>query len=138
MSDVIKALYNIQENELESQDPQKCFLLSAWQRLCLMLQKELVPYIEMLAPSLLKLAASVPGISISTAKNGTTVDLEKAARELTETTMPDKEEKRKMIHVTTTDIEEKEAAINMLGVLIDELGGYLDKYVESFSQIGQI
>ncbi len=135
MGDVIKALYNIQEHELESQDPQKCFLLSAWQRLCLMLKSELVPYTEMLVPSLLKLAASVPGISISTAKNGTTVDLEKAAKELTETSMPDKEGKRKMVHVTTTDIEEKEAAINMLGVMIDELGGYLDKYVESFSQI---
>ncbi len=134
MKEVIQALYQIQENELASQDPQKSFLMSAWQRLCLILKKELVPYIELLIPSLLRLAASVPGLSIGTNKEHT-VELEKAAQELSETTMPDKEERRKMVHVTTTDIEEKEAAINMLGVLIDELGGYLDKYVESFSQI---
>ncbi len=134
MNDVIRAMYQIQENELESQDPQKCFLLSAWQRLCLILKKDMVPYMEMLIPSLLKLAASVPGLSIGTNKDAT-VELEKAARELSETGVPEKEEKRKMVHVTTTDIEEKEAAINMLGVLIDELGGYLDRYVENFSQI---
>ena len=134
MKQVIETLYHIQEFELESQDPQKSFLLSAWQRLCLILKKDLVPYIELLIPSLLKLAASVPGISISGAKHGP-VDLEKAARELMETTVPSKEEKSKMIHVTTTDIEEKEAAINMLGVLIDELSEFLDRYVESFSKI---
>jgi len=132
--DVIEVLYQIQESELDSQDPQKCFLLSSWQRLCLMLKEELVPYVELLVPSLLKLAASVPGIAISTMEERT-VDLEEAIEELNSTTLPSPEEKRKMIYLTTTDIEEKEAAINMLGTLAEELGGYLDKYVERLSEI---
>ena len=131
---VIEALYQIQENELESQDPQKSFLLSAWQRLCIILKEDLVPYVELLVPSLLKLAASVPGISISTIKDSTT-DLEEAAKELTSTNVPTEEEKRKMIHVTTVDIEEKEAAINMLSIMIDELAGHLDKYISKISEI---
>ena len=131
---VIEALYQIQENELESQDPQKSFLLSAWQRLCIILKEDLVPYVELLVPSLLKLAASIPGISISTIKDST-IDLEEAAKELTSTNVPTEEEKRKMIHVTTVDIEEKEAAINMLSIMIEELSGHLDKYIERISEI---
>ena len=45
---VIKLLYHIQENELEVQDPQRLFLISAWQKLCVLLKQELIPYVEFL------------------------------------------------------------------------------------------
>eukprot|EP00826_Nyctotherus_ovalis_P061546 TRINITY_DN8768_c0_g5_i1.p1 TRINITY_DN8768_c0_g5~~TRINITY_DN8768_c0_g5_i1.p1 ORF type:complete len:801 (+),score=321.58 TRINITY_DN8768_c0_g5_i1:132-2534(+) len=131
---VIKTLYNIQEHELESQDPQKYFLLNAWERLCLVLKEDLVPYIDQLMPSLLNLAATVPGLTISTMRNST-MDLENAVKQLTSTELPSAEEKRKMVHVSTTATEEKESAIAMLRVMVDELGGYMDKYVEKISAL---
>jgi len=131
---VIDSLYQIQENELESDDPQKFFLLTAWERLCLVLKEDLIPYINQLVPSLLKLASTIPGINIGTKQNST-MNLEEAVKELNSVQIPSTKERRKTIHVTTTAIEEKESAIAMLGVMVEELGGYMDKYVEKISEI---
>ena len=55
---LIKELITIQSNEIEMSeyDPQKYYILSAWQRLCMLLRQDLLPYVEKILPSLLNLA----------------------------------------------------------------------------------
>lgn len=55
---LINELINIQSNEIQMNDydPQKYYILSAWQRLCMLLRQDLLPYVEKILPSLLNLA----------------------------------------------------------------------------------
>lgn len=62
---LVNEMIRIQSSELDSEgsDPQKQYLLSGWQRLCVVLDQELVPYIDKVMPSLLLMVRrSVEGI----------------------------------------------------------------------------
>ncbi len=52
---VIEYLIRLQSSELEQVDPQKTYVLIGWQRLCLVLSKDLAPYLPAILPSLFKL-----------------------------------------------------------------------------------
>jgi importin-5 len=49
---VISAMLEVQNKQLDSKDPQRTYLLSAWQRICLLMKKEFVPFLKQVIPSL--------------------------------------------------------------------------------------
>src|SRR4051812_11235196 len=62
---VIGAMLEIQNKQLDSRDPQKTYLLSAWQRICLLMKKEFVPFLPQVIPSLFQMATLNPEMSIA-------------------------------------------------------------------------
>jgi vesicle coat complex subunit len=49
---VIKAMCEVQNTQLDSKDPQRTYLLSAWQRICLLLGKDFAPYLGEVIPGI--------------------------------------------------------------------------------------
>lgn len=52
-------MIQIQESKFEQTDPQKSYILSGWQRLCLVYGKELGIYLDRILPSLFALVQNV-------------------------------------------------------------------------------
>jgi len=61
---VINAMLEIQNKQLDSRDPQKTYILSAWQRICLLMKKEFSPYLKTVLPSIFQMATLNPEMSI--------------------------------------------------------------------------
>jgi len=127
---VVAAMLDIQNKQLDSKDPQRTYLLSAWQRICLLMGVEFAPYLEGVVPSLFAMATLNPEMSISgSAAVGTIVDV------LSEVKPENVDDKSKHMNINTDEIEEKDVAIQMLGVFIDELGAAFAPYVNPTSKI---
>ena len=105
---LIETMIQIQESHLEQIDPQKSYLLSGWQRLCLTMGDDFVPYLGKILPSLFKLLENI-------------FSEPKADSEYVETKKED---------INTFETEEVEVALNMLSVLIDEMKENFSPYVE--------
>lgn len=104
---LIETMIQIQESSLEQIDPQKSYLLSGWQRLCLTMGEDFVPYLAKILPSLFRLLENI-------------FTEPKADSEFV-----DKKE-----DINTYETEEVEVALNMLSVLIDEMKENFSPYVE--------
>jgi len=52
-------LIQVQCSDLEEVDPQKCYVLSGWQRLIIDYADEIKPYLSSVIPNLFKLASKV-------------------------------------------------------------------------------
>ena len=131
---VVQAMLEIQTRQLDSKDPQRTYLLSAWQRICLLMKKEFAPYLNDVIPSLFTMATLNPemGIQGSTA----TGDIIDVLSEVKPDQVDNKAgDKGKHINITTDEIEEKDVGIQMLAVFIDEMGGAFAPYVEPASKI---
>lgn len=100
----------IQEGQLDETDPQKSYLLSGWQRLCIVMKKEFANYLPRIIPSLFKLIENVFNDNKSNLNRETDDD--------------------KKINIQTYDTEEAEVAINMLSVIMEELKELYANYVE--------
>ena len=61
---VVQAILEIQLTQLEQKDPQKSYLLSAWQRICLLLKQDFTKYLSAVLPSIFKMATLNPEMSI--------------------------------------------------------------------------
>lgn len=105
---LIEIMIQIQESNLEQVDPQKSYLLSGWQRLCLTLGDDFAPYLAKILPSLFKLLENI-------------FSEPKADIDLTENKKED---------INTYETEEVEVALNMVSVLIDEMKENFSPYVE--------
>jgi len=102
-SGVIELMIKIQESNLESVDPQKSYLLSGWQRLAIVLERDLAPYLPRIVPSLFKLLKIV---------------------------LAQQTDDEKTTDIHTSDTEEGEIALSMLNVLIDQLQEDFGQFVE--------
>ena len=101
---VINAMLEIQNKQLDSKDPQRTYLLSAWQRICLLMKREFIPFLPNVIPSLFQMATLNPEMSISgVSSGGDLVDV------LSEVKPTDSEKSH--INITTDEIEEKDVAI---------------------------
>lgn len=121
-------MLEVQNKQLDSKDPQRSYLLSAWQRICLLMKKDFAPFLSAVVPSLFQMATLNPEMSIQGfEKAGDLVDV------LSEIKPVDKSEKQ--ININTDETEEKDVAIQMLTVFIDELGGAFAEYIEPTSKI---
>lgn len=103
---VIGAMLEIQNKQLDSKDPQRTYLLSAWQRICLLMGVEFGPYLPSVIPSLFTMATLSPEMSIS----GSTVtgDIVDVLSEVKPDAVDDKAAK---MNVNTDEMEEKDVAI---------------------------
>lgn len=103
---LIEIMLRIQQSDLDPTDPQKSYLLSGWQRLCLVMGEDFQPYLPGIVPSLYKLMTQI-------------------FREQSQVASTDKTE-----DINTIDTEEAEVAINMLSVLIEENKAYFAEYIQ--------
>lgn len=108
---LIEIMVNIQESKLEDVDPQKSYLLSGWQRLCITMGPDFASYLPRVLPSLFKLLENIFSEKETSAET------------------PESEEKKEDIN--TYETEECEVALNMLTVLIDEMKENFSPFVES-------
>ena len=129
---VIAAMLDIQVKQLESRDPQRTYLLSAWQRMCLLLKKEFAPFLNSVLPSLFQMAALNPEMAIQGGEQAGR-DLIDVLNEVKPASGEDADKVK--FNITTDEIEEKDVAIQMLAVFIDELGSGFADWVEPTSKI---
>jgi len=102
----------IQQSNMEEKDPQRSYLLSAWQRICLKMKADFAPYLAQILPSILQMASLKPEMGIE----GATAELTDVLDEI----KPAGDGKR--LNIMNDDIEEKDSAIQMLIVFVEELG----------------
>ena len=57
-------MLQIQNTQLEKRDSQRVYLLSAWQRVCLLMKEEFGQYLPQVLPSVLSMAALNPEMGI--------------------------------------------------------------------------
>lgn len=117
LEQTINVLLQIQEGHFEAQDPQKSYVLSGWQRLCLVCPQLLSPYLPRILPSLFSLVKIVFDLHGGQAKPNSA----------------DTEGKDEAFH--SYDNEEAEIAIHMLAVFIEELKDKFYPYFDTCTQL---
>ena len=129
-SDVIGILQQIQDSQLDKKDSQRVYLLSAWQRICLLMKADFAPYLPQVLPGVFNMATLNPEMGVAGQDN--LASLTDVLREVTPSNNNDEE---KNTNVVTDEIEEKDIGIQMLAVFIDEVGEACYDYVEQISKI---
>ena len=124
---IIRSMIMIQQSNLEQNDPQRSYLLSAWQRICLVMKTDFTPYLAEILPSILTMASLKPEMGI---EGKGAADLADVMNEI----KPDGSDSKK-VNIMTDEIEEKDTAIQMLIVFIEELGAGCAQYIEQVSTI---
>lgn len=123
---LIKALLVVQKNHLgEEGDPQRKYMLAAWQRLCLLMEKEFAPYLPEIMPELFKMASLKPSLKVG----DTGDDILQYLQEVNTASG------NKGVTVASDELEEKNIGIHMLCVIIDELEEEYAPYVEETSKL---
>lgn len=123
---LIKALLHVQTNMLgDESDPQRKYLLAAWQRLCLLMEKEFAPYLPEIMPAVFKMASLQPSLKVGDSGH----DILQYLTEVTTSTGA------KGVTVSSDELEEKNIGIHMLCVIIDELEEQYAPYVEETSKL---
>eukprot|EP00331_Platyophrya_macrostoma_P022094 CAMPEP_0176443770 /NCGR_PEP_ID=MMETSP0127-20121128/22638_1 /TAXON_ID=938130 /ORGANISM="Platyophrya macrostoma, Strain WH" /LENGTH=1003 /DNA_ID=CAMNT_0017829097 /DNA_START=385 /DNA_END=3396 /DNA_ORIENTATION=+ len=127
--DIIEILAEIQKNDISSDslDPQRCYLLSGWQRICMIMEEDFVPYLELVLPNLFKIVEQVL----------TTKATKKEAEEESQFSLADKR-KKPIDHIresskknnNTFEYEEVDIAITMIRVFITELNKHYINYLK--------
>lgn len=125
---VIGVLLQIQTTQLEKRDSQRIYLLSAWQRICLLMKAEFAKYLPQVMPSVLSMAALKPAMGISGQEN--LAELTDVLKEVTPASG-----EGTSLQVVTDELEEKDVAIQMLAVFIDEVPEIVYDFAEQITQI---
>jgi hypothetical protein len=125
---VVGAMLEIQTKQLEDKDCQRLYLLSAWQRICLLMKGQFAKYLPSVLPSIFNMATLQPQMGVSGHS-------ELAALSDVLNEIKPEESGAKKSSVYTDEIEEKETAIQMLSVFIDELGADYFDYVQMTSKV---
>ena len=128
---VIGLMLDIQNTQLEKRDSQRIYLLSAWQRICLLMKAEFGKYLPNVLPSVLNMAALQPTMGL--AGQDQLAELTDVLKEVTPAS--GEGEGSKTMQVMTDEIEEKDVAIQMLSVFIDEVPEVCYDYCEPISKL---
>jgi hypothetical protein len=107
---------------MDATDPQRSYLLTAWQRVCLIMKGDFTPHLKEILPAILSMATLKPEMGVE-GQTGT-ADLGDVLADLQEG------DGKKKANVVTDEVEEKDSAIQMLIVFIEELGAGFAPYVE--------
>ena len=116
---------------MDKRDSQRIYLLSAWQRICLLMKAEFGPYLSQVLPSVLNMAALNPEMGI--AGQDTLAELTDVLKEVTPAAA--EEGGSKKFNVMTDEIEEKDVALQMLSVFIDEVPEVCFNFIEPISKL---
>lgn len=125
---VVQAMLEIQTKQLETKDAQRIYLLSAWQRICLLMKGKFAQYLPHVLPSIFSMATLNPQMGVSGQ------DAFHALSDVLNEIKPQDSELKKT-SIVTDEIEEKEVAIQMLSVFIDELGADFYDYIVQASTV---
>jgi hypothetical protein len=127
-NDVIGTLLQIQNTQLEKKDAQRIYLLTAWQRLCILMGEDFAPYLPQILPGVFAMATLNPEMGVSGMETvGALTDVLKEVK----TDTGD----GKAINIVTDEIEEKDVAIQMLAVFIDEVGVGVYDFIQPMSEV---
>eukprot|EP00347_Sterkiella_histriomuscorum_P012526 403368238 len=127
---LIHAMLEIQTKQLDSRDPQRNYLITAWKRLCSQMYEEFIPYLELILPSLFTMAEHNPEMSIQGSNHkGSLIDV------LSEVNADAALDKKHQHDVHTDETEEKNEAIQTLSTFIEELGSKYFPWAEPTAQI---
>ena len=121
----INIMIYLQENVGEKEDPQRYYILSAWQRLVLTLGQDFIPYLDKMFPSFLKLAQSEPEIKSTN----------EIVKESLQSLLKDAAKKKKTFNMNTSETEEKEIAIETINSFAVELKELFLPYVSQSSNV---
>ena len=122
---LIQLMLQIQTQVTDSKDPQKSYLITAWQRIAVVMGSDFAPYLSEVVPSLFTLAQLNPEMGVAGKAEGEMQNILNEVR-------ASKEDK---VSITTSDIEEKSEAIKMISIFIEELGGAYAPFIEQTSAI---
>lgn len=124
---LVEALLIVQKEHIgaDQTDPQRKYMLAAWQRLCLMMEKEFAKYLGEVMPAIFQMASLQPSLKVG----DTGEDILEFLTEV-ETTSGNKG-----IGVSSDEIEEKNIGIQMLVVIIDELEELYVDYIDDTSKL---
>ena len=128
--DVVGVLRQIQDSQLDAKDTQRVYLLSAWQRICLLMKEEFGPFLPQILPGIFNMATLNPTMGVQGQEN--LAELTDVLREVTPGKASSEE---KGANVFTDETEEKDIGIHMLQVFIDEVGEACYDYAEPISKI---
>ncbi|KAF5839603.1 armadillo-type protein [Dunaliella salina] len=124
---VLQFLQQLQQTEMEADDPTLGYMLQAGARLCKCLGNEFIPYLSIVMPPLIKSATIEPDITIRDAENE---DDDDEDEDIEHIPMGDK-----MVSIRTSSLEEKATACNMLCCYADELKEGFMPYVKPVADI---
>lgn len=126
--EIIQSMIFIQQSNLDANDPQRSYLLTAWQRICLIMKQDFCQYLPKILPSILSMASLKAEMGI---EGQGAADISDVLQEMAPKDGADK----KKANIMTDEIEEKDTAIQMLVVFIEELGAGFAQYIEQSSEI---
>ena len=136
-SEIVDLMVHIQKNDVaaDSLDPQKCYILSGWQRICLILEEEFVPFLGLIIPSLFKVIEHVlKGPAEKKTEEVPAKSIMDLANEKSNKTLDQFKESEKKNH-NTFEHEEAEIAIKMIFCFVTELKKHYFDYVESTTEL---
>ncbi|KAG0331637.1 hypothetical protein BG000_010719 [Podila horticola] len=125
----IKLLVQTQTSVTESDDPQVYYLLTAWARICKVLGRDFVPYLDIVMPPLLASAQLKPDFAVVDPDDD--VEAKYSAEDGWEFVGVDGQQ----IGIKTTVLEEKCTAVEMLSCYAQELGSGFRPYLEKVRDI---
>jgi hypothetical protein len=105
--DVVAAMLEIQDRQLETKDTQRLYLLSAWQRICLLMKDKFVKYLPRVLKGIFEMAALNPKMGVS--GSDTVAALTDVLNEINEGANAG--EPKAAQNIVTDEIEEKEVGI---------------------------
>jgi uncharacterized protein (DUF433 family) len=122
---LIDLLINLQNEENPKGDPQRYYLITCWQRVCIHLDKNFAQYLPKIIDGFFKIGRSIPEMSTGSLQAGS---IESVLREINGKTNDEAE-------LSTTEIEEKEMALQMLKLFAFVLKEKYAEYVEETTKI---
>ncbi|KAF9939192.1 hypothetical protein BGZ65_011271 [Modicella reniformis] len=125
----VKLLAQTQTSINEADDPQVSYLLASWARLCKVLGKDFVPYLDIVMPPLLASAQLKPDLAVVDPDDD--IESKYSSEDGWEFVGVDGQQ----IGIKTTVLEEKCTAVEMLICYARELGSGFKPYVEKVRDI---
>jgi len=123
---IIEKLVEIQKNYIDEVDPQKMYLLSGWQRICLVLQEDFEPYLNEILPSLFDLVEQIIHIQKSRQNANKTNDTTEVISALKGSS-----DRQGFNKANTSESQEIVLAVKMINVFVMEqkkgFGGYVER-----------
>ena len=130
INELIQAIICIQKNDIthDGTDPQRSYILSGWQRLCLALKDDFIPYLELLLPSLYD---HIERIITNVPKDPEESEFDVPNEDRHDKSRKDRIDSIHRTNVNTFDHGEAEVAINMIHIFINELKKGFIPFVEN-------
>lgn len=125
----VKLLVQAQGNVTEPDDPQVSYLLASWARLCKVLGRDFVPYLDIVMPPLLTSAQLKPDLAVVDPDDD--IESKYSSEDGWEFVGVDGQQ----IGIKTTVLEEKCTAVEMLICYARELGAGFRPYIEKVRDI---